>query len=233
MKKLFERKEMKYRLTKAQAVLLQDVLSAWLVPDAYPEYDIRSVYFDNDNWDLFRKSANKPFFKEKLRLRSYGCAVNGSDPVFLEIKKKFNGVVYKRRVDLLLKEAMAFMDQEGVHSITGMEIQWLMKHDHLRPKLSVAYHRKAWTWVDDPDLRITIDDQFSWRHSHLSLDADERDEKLFDDDTCILEIKSSKNFPILLIRTLKELDIQKTSISKAGRAYQLFRERDLIHYGIA
>ena len=78
MKKLFERKEMKYRLTKAQAVLLQDVLSAWLVPDAYPEYDIRSVYFDNDNWDLFRKSANKPFFKENLRRKRQRSSISGN-----------------------------------------------------------------------------------------------------------------------------------------------------------
>lgn len=231
MKNLFERKEMKYRLTKDQAKSFESILASWLVPDAYPEYDICSVYFDSKDWNLFRKSLDKPEYKEKLRLRSYGTP-DENDPVFLEIKKKFQGVVYKRRIDLTLHEAKEFLDKqpEG-HTVSEKEISWLLKKEDLEPKIYVSYHRKAWTWVDDPELRITLDNKVRWRAEDLDLKDGMEGEDLFDDDenAYILEIKSTTNFPIVLVRTLNALGIRPASVSKAGLAYSRLLERGVIH----
>lgn len=229
MKKLFERKEMKYSLTKAQAESFQEILSAWLVPDQYPEYDIASLYFDNDNFDLMRKSLDKPHYKEKLRMRSYGTPRDEKAPVFLEIKKKFEGIVYKRRIDLPLDEARDFIDHPTGDSVSEKEIGWLLKKDQLEPRIYISYHRKAWTWIDDPDLRITIDSHVQWRVDDLDLKDGMKGEELFDDDFRILEIKSTTNFPILLVRTLKALNIEPCSVSKAGRAYTKLLERGYVH----
>lgn len=223
---------MKYRLTPAQARDFVALLSNWLVPDAYPEYEIHSVYFDDHNWDLFRKSIDKPNYKEKLRLRSYGPVRNPKDPVFLEIKKKFAGIVYKRRIDLTYEQAQQFIQHPKGLNVTGKEISWMLEHQHLEPKLFVSYHRKAWTWVDDPDLRITLDSNIQFSRQDLNLESDRKREELFDEETYILEIKSTRNFPIVLIRTLKELGILPASISKAGFAYKKCLERKEI-YGLA
>ena len=48
---------------------------------------------------LIRASLEKPAYKEKLRLRSYGVTEPGGE-VFLELKKKYKGIVYKRRITL-------------------------------------------------------------------------------------------------------------------------------------
>lgn len=231
MKKLFERKEMKYRLNRAQADRLISILSPWLVPDAYPDYEICSVYFDNSQWNLFRKSIDKPVYKEKLRLRSYGIPRSSKDPVFLEIKKKLAGIVYKRRMDLTLEEARAFIrsPQSGTGDVSAMEIENMMISYDLQPRLFVAYHRRAWTWLDDPDLRITLDDSIRWRAERPALEEGDEGELLFDENTYVLEIKSTVNFPIVLIRTLRELGIQPASVSKAGLAYTKMLERGMIH----
>lgn len=209
MKKLFERKEMKYRLTAEQAKAFVKRLEPDLVPDQYPDYVIRSLYFDDQDWTFMRKSIEKPAYKEKLRLRRYETG-----NAFLELKKKSLGIVYKRRIDA---------DDVNEDSISAKEIGNTLAKG-IEPRLYVSYHRLAWTWKDDPDLRITLDDQIQYRVNDLNLDDSPANIKLFHEKEYILEIKSTRNFPLALVRTLKDLEIWPCSVSKAGMAYKQWKE---------
>ena len=51
-------------------------------------YNIYNIYYDTDNSDVIRHSISKPYYKEKLRLRSYYIPNNSNDKVFLELKRK-------------------------------------------------------------------------------------------------------------------------------------------------
>ena len=95
----FERRELKYRITDAQRAELEAAFGARMVPDEHGESTICNIYYDTADYRLIRASLEKPAYKEKLRLRSYGATEPGGE-VFLELKKKYKGIVYKRRITL-------------------------------------------------------------------------------------------------------------------------------------
>ena len=80
-----------------QQRFLLEGMAPYRKKDAYGAYTICNIYYDTGDWRLIRKSLEKPVYKEKLRVRSYGVPM-GDDKVFVELKKKYDGVVYKRRV---------------------------------------------------------------------------------------------------------------------------------------
>ncbi len=105
---VFERKEVKYRLSASQHAAMLGALDGRLMPDAYGFSRIMSLYLDTPDRLLVERSLGKPLYKEKLRLRSYGLP-SEQDRVFVEIKKKFDGIVYKRRVGLSYAAARAYL----------------------------------------------------------------------------------------------------------------------------
>lgn len=108
-KKVFKRSEIKYIITKSQYLLICGLLKDRMHPDEYGKSVICNLYLDTPDFLLIRRSIEKPVYKEKLRVRSYGVATNNT-PVYLELKKKFKGVVYKRRVGLLNSQLNDFLD---------------------------------------------------------------------------------------------------------------------------
>ena len=136
----FERVEKKYFLLPAQYETFQTALSGFVRPDAYPVYTLCNLYYDTDDYRLIRASLEKPVYKEKLRVRSYG--VPGDDAkVFVELKKKFDGVVYKRRItaspffaDSLLKGLRPAEQKDQVTK----EIEYFQRFYHTSPKVFIA-----------------------------------------------------------------------------------------------
>ena len=115
---VFERVERKFLLTPSQYEGLMRVLPEYMQADQYGESTILSLYLDTADSLLIRRSLEKPVYKEKLRLRSYGVPGDG-DNVFLEMKKKVQGVVYKRRICLPLDRAMECLARESIPAAGG------------------------------------------------------------------------------------------------------------------
>lgn len=111
----FKRVEKKYCLSAEQYRTMLMITQQFLKPDDYPKTVVSSLYFDTPENQLISRSLEKPLYKEKLRVRSYGIAqpdgsiVPVSDQVFVELKKKYRGVVYKRRLALSTDVALAFL----------------------------------------------------------------------------------------------------------------------------
>lgn len=93
---VFCRVEVKFMLTAAQYRALIPVLKQYMVPDDFFKSTISNLYYDTPDFRLIRTSLAKPRYKEKLRLRCYNVPAEESQS-FVEIKKKVDGVVYKRR----------------------------------------------------------------------------------------------------------------------------------------
>ena len=96
---VFKRYELKYMITREQKDRILQAMEPYMVQDKFGRSTIRNIYFDTDDFILARHSIAKPDFKEKLRIRSYAAASPDST-VFVELKRKFDHVVYKRRVAL-------------------------------------------------------------------------------------------------------------------------------------
>lgn len=200
---VFQRVEKKYRLDAARRAALEEGLATALAPDGYGRACITSLYLDTPDRALIDRSLEKPPYKEKLRLRAYGepagaalaaafaggagtaAPADGSGvPVFLEIKKKFRGVVYKRRVSLSLGAAVAYLDgvpyeeacaarpladaalQQASLAPRSRQIAReldaaLVRHGRLAPSMAIRCERVAWAPRDSAEAgpRVTFDDR--------------------------------------------------------------------------
>ena len=170
IQKTFKRYEKKYLLSPQQYRMVRQGIQERMQLDQYGLYTICSIYFDTDNFQLIRSSLEKPVYKEKLRLRSYGVPEDAQSPVFLELKKKYKGVVYKRRVDMQLEECREYLFAGERTHCDGQilhEIDWFQHLWHTSPKVFLAYDRMAFFSPPEEELRITFGQNIRGRHTQL------------------------------------------------------------------
>ena len=190
--------------------------------DQYGLHTICNIYYDTPDDLLIRRSLEHPVYKEKLRLRSYG--IPGPDsPVFLEIKKKYDNIVNKRRVQMTLEEAYRYVEQgrrpEPDCQILR-EIDFFLQTHEVSPKAFIACEREAWVDREEPELRITFDRNLRWRDTDLHLSSGSGGEPLLPDGEVLMEIKIPGAAPLWLAHLLSELEIFPTSFSKYGTCYR-------------
>ena len=220
---VFERVEKKYIISSAQYRSLMRHISEHCTADLYPESDICSVYYDTNDHLLIRRSLEKPVYKEKLRIRSYGVP-QPDTPVFVELKKKLLGTVYKRRVTLGYAEAMDFLG--NVHG-RGRELSQIEKeiaycfdlYRTLHPAMFISYHRTSFVGKHDYGLRITFDSDVLSRDTELELAKGIWGDRILPEEDFILEVKTLKSMPLWLSGALDECKIYPGSFSKYGTAY--------------
>lgn len=194
----------------------------------YKPYTIANIYYDTDDDYLIRTSLSRPAYKEKLRLRSYGIA-HEDDKVFLEIKKKYKGIVNKRRTSLELDEAYEFVRtgiepeiKDYMNAQVLNEITYLLHIYNLKPKLYLAYDRIAYFEKGNDDLRVSFDMNIRSRRYDLRLDSGDYGEKLLDGDMYLMEIKTALAKPLWLTNMLTELGIKRSRFSKYGTEFKKY-----------
>lgn len=220
---VFKRYEIKYLLTMEQKKHLLEVMKPYMALDKYGRTTIRNVYFDTDNYRLIRHSIEKPAYKEKLRIRSYSQADSHS-PVFVELKKKYDGVVYKRRLSMQEKQAMDWLCGKGSSmeaSQIASEIDYFLHYyQTLRPAVFLSYEREAFYCRQGGDFRMTFDDCILARREEISLESGVWGTPILEEGKVLMEVKTSGGIPLWLTRFLTEERIFKTSFSKYGMAYE-------------
>ena len=188
----FKRYEKKYLLTRTQYEAMRDGMREHMTPDAYGCYAIGNIYYDTPDYRLIRASLEKPVYKEKLRMRSYG--VPGSrDTVFVEIKKKFNGVVYKRRITMEMQDAALYLygARRGDGSQISREIDYFLRfYGELVPSVYLSYDRTAYFSRESADLRVTFDRHIAWRREGLRLTSPVGGREILDRDLSLMEVKA-------------------------------------------
>lgn len=217
----FQRVEKKYLLTEKQCQQLLEQAQDKLMLDEYGLHTIHNIYYDTEDYELIRTSLEKPRYKEKFRVRGYG-EVQNSSPVFLEIKKKYKGIVYKRRESMPLAAAAAYLADgmlpENASQIMK-EIHYFLRFYQPLPKKYIAYDRRAFFGTEDSTLRLTIDQNIRSRNHDLALRSSPEDSLLLEEDQRLMEIKVAGAYPLWLARLLSELEIYPVSFSKYGRIY--------------
>lgn len=221
---VFKRYEIKYRLTDAQRERLERVMAGHMVPDEYGPSTVRNIYFDTPTYLLARRSAEHPDYKEKIRLRSY-CPASDDTPVFLELKKKCDGIVYKRRCTLAQRDALDLLaGRRAPKTQIEREIAFSAgRYEGLAPAMMVAYDREAFYAADDHEFRMTFDRAVRCRWDEVSLGGSTAGHVLTPQGTSLLEVKCAFGMPLWLADFLSEEGIFKVSFSKYGAAvaYQM------------
>lgn len=219
----FKRVEKKYMATARQLQIFLPMMLEHMTPDDYGETTICNIYLDTPDDLLVRRSIEKPKYKEKMRLRSYGVPKD-SDPVYLEIKKKAQGVVYKRRIDMTADEAMDYLHGDIPLRHEGQiahEISYMHDRYGLEPKLYLAYDRVAYRELTPSpnEVRITIDRHIRSRDTDIDLRLGDAGRLLMPEDNRLLELKTAGAYPLWLCNALTAAELYPTSFSKYGQVY--------------
>ena len=231
--KTFKRYEKKFILNERQCEDMIDKLYPYTVPDKFTEqndgYSIHNIYFDTANNDIIRNSLERPYYKEKLRLRSYNIPIMQEEIVFLEFKKKIGGIVSKRRASLPLREAAEFVRTGVIPGVKGYlnaivleEIARFLQVNDVEPKVFITYDRKAFFDKEDKSVRITFDRNIRTRRIDLTLQKGAYGKLLLEENPVILEVKFNKAIPLWLADILSEMKIYSTGFSKYGTEYEKF-----------
>lgn len=224
---VFKRHEIKYRLDEGQRKRLERLMAQHMVPDHHGPATVRNIYYDTDSHLLARRSAEHPFYKEKLRIRSYAPA-GSADEVFLELKKKCDGIVYKRRCTLPLVEAHELlMGRRAPRTQIEREIAFsASRYEGLKPAMLVAYDRVAYYARDDHEFRMTFDRAVRCRWDDVTLAGSTDGTLLTPPEHSLLEVKCANGMPLWLADFLAAEGIYKQRFSKYGAAvaYQLEAE---------
>ncbi len=225
---VFNRNEIKYILSKDALSELTPLLEEHMNIDIYNKdgktYPISNLYFDTPSDELIIKSLEKPVYKEKLRLRSYGQAKPG-DTVYLELKKKFKGTVTKRRTPMTLEEAYSFIqngkepDSEHINIQVFNEIKDILSRYQLKPKVFISYDRLAYFEKNNSDFRLTIDQNILGRRDNLSLETEAYGDYIFKKEMYLMEAKALYAFPLWFVHFLSKNKIFPSSFSKYGNEY--------------
>ena len=220
----FERFEEKYLLTAAQYQAIMAGLRGKMQPDLFGRSMVSSIYYDTQDYRLIRTSLDKPDYKEKLRVRAYGTP-NAESKVFVELKKKYNGIVYKRRVELPLAQANLLLAGKQTQRDTQImrEIQYFLRFYQPEPRVFLSYRRVAYTGAEE-GLRITFDEEIRFRTTALRLTSGTWGQELLDPGRTLMEIKAPGAIPLWLCDLLNKNKVYPTSFSKYGTCY-----RDFIH----
>lgn len=236
---VFKRYEKKYIMNKVIMDRLLPEIMAHMEGDAYcrdgKTYSISNLYFDTDGYDVIRESLSKPFYKEKLRLRSYGVPSSPQDPVFLEMKKKVNSMVTKRRAKLTAGEAERFLTEgefpQNASYMTSQvlrEIDYYLSHKDVRPVMRLSYERMAFFDREDPDFRLTFDMDMRYIRGAVGIYDQDKGRLLLPEDARLMEVKVTNAYPLWFSRLLSEENVHITSFSKYGVAYKTYLKEQVL-----
>lgn len=238
--KSFKRYEKKYLLNQAQYELLIPKILNYMEFDKHcvdnTNYHIYSIYYDNDNNDVIRHSISKPYYKEKLRLRSYKITKNPNDIVFLELKKKINKIVSKRRIVLTFKEAIDFLEKgirpssdDYINNQVLNEIEYYLHTNSVHPSVFIGYSRKAFFAKDNHDFRLTIDSKILTRREDLSLSSGYYGKDILENNQYLMEVKILGAIPLWFTNILSELKIYNTHFSKYGTEFMNYTKQQQLN----
>lgn len=218
---VFRRTEKKYRITAEQAAWLKETLSDVLIPDAFGRSTVGNLYLDTPDFRLVRNSLDAIAYKEKLRIRSYGTP-KVDETVFFELKKKYKGVVYKRRIALPLTEAYRYLES-GIPPVEGQimkELDYAMGfYGFPQPRVALFYEREAFGWQGEEAVRLTFDTNVRYRTDDLLLQNGSDGRVILPSNTVLMEIKCGGAMPLPLAHLLDEAGLFSTRFSKYGTAY--------------
>ena len=218
---IFKRYEKKYRINSDEYTKLMSLIRDKLVSDKYGRSTLCSLYLDTPEYLLIRNSIDAIAYKEKLRLRSYGVP-NDDKNIFFEIKKKYKGVVYKRRVSIHKNDAFKYIES-GVLPFDSQimrEIDYLMKfYRQPKPNVCILCEREAFFSIEDKNVRLTFDENLRYRIGFPNSENINEGTPLINRDEYIMEIKTPGAMPLWLAHALSECEIYPVKFSKYAHAY--------------
>ncbi len=238
-----ERHEAKYIVEPRLIPQIREFIRPFCVPDPNadgdpPEYHITTLQLDSFTLALHRAKDLEAVNRFKLRCRTYG--LEGTSPVFLEIKRKIKGIIVKSRVvipreywgpGLFQREFPSDLPFRSRHErFNFIEFRRLMHVLDARPVMLIRYTRESYMGRNDTYARITFDRRLCycpaqgwalppqgvrWRPMDSSM-ALRRPYSGF-----ILELKAYRDAPEWMVEMTERFNLVRTGFCKYSTAMRL------------
>lgn len=216
----FQRQERKYVLDRQRYESMKQFLQSYMQEDVHGKSTICNIYYDTLHYILDTESLQKPPYKEKFRIRSYGVPEEDS-MVYLEIKKKWNNIAHKQRMGLPYIDAMKYLQYDITPQHRGQieaEIAYFIQSYQLVPKVFLAYEREPLQAILEEDIRITFDHNIRIRYHDLNLASGDYGNLLFEEERILMEIKIVDAYPLWLSDELSIQQIFPISFQNTGQS---------------
>lgn len=217
---VFRRVEEKYIMTRDQYLAIKEMISEKMIEDSHGKSTICNLYFDTNEYELIRHSITKPIYKDKVRLRSYNLPTLDSK-VYLEIKRKYEGVVSKRRIEMTLNDYYNFEEVNDLYENKQIlnELNYYFQFYKLKTTMFLSYFRRAFYAKDNMGFRVTFDSNIIARNYDLKIENGIYGDYILDKDKYIMEIKILDAIPLWFVKILDQFNISPCGFSKYGEAY--------------
>jgi len=222
------RYECKYLVSHRVAAEIRRFMEPFMVPDAFAagrpgnRYRICSLYLDTLDLHLYHQTAYGEKDRFKLRVRSYSD--DAASPVFLEVKRRVNEVILKRRVGLPRDVALELLSTGRSDRLGGCSNEQLADLEYFkahlavaaaRPFLRVRYVREAYEAVGGDPLRITFDTDIDWLPTcAMDVNLDAAGWIATGVPGEVLEIKFTDRFPAWVGTMIRGFDLNRESVAK-------------------
>jgi len=223
-----ERYEFKYVISDALAHAVAAAVAPYCELDEHSalaadrQYQIYSLYLDTPSFEFYKAKELRAKRRLKLRVRSYGAAVEG--PVFLEVKRKVGEIVVKSRARLTRDNWLAHVLQPLAPDASRAERDFrsVRERSLAEPVLLVRYAREAYVSLVDSYARVTFDRAIAFQpRSDWNIDGDAIGWRSGDDTLAtgsgsrvVLELKATANVPQWMMAVARRFDLQMTGFSK-------------------
>ena len=211
-----QRHELKYVIPEHHALAIRDFVRCYLDLDqngaVNPDYSypVHSLYLDSPDMSLYHSTINGDKNRFKLRIRFYN--ESEETPVFLEIKRRMNNIISKKRVGIpraAIPSVLAgqWPDDSNILS-QKKDDQWANQEQALldfvemvnklqaQPVSHVAYQREAWVIPDSNAVRVTMDRKVRCEaEPNARLLTSMQQPTFVFNDWVILELKFTDRFP--------------------------------------
>ena len=179
----------------------------WATGPASDEYHTTTVYFDTDEFDVYRRRGS--YRRAKYRIRRYGQG----DVVFLERKLRTADVLSKRRTGLGIAE-LGRLHAAAESSWPGLWFHQRLLMRRLSPRCQVSYTRTARVGMTDcGPIRLTLDDDLAAVAASHTVFDDESHNSILSDKT-IVEMKFTTTMPAAFKRLVEDFALEAVQVSK-------------------
>ncbi len=238
----FNRFELKYLITLAQAERFKQALRPYLLQDEHGEngkYGLTSLYYDSPDLRCYWEKEYGLRFRRKLRIRKYETnePMTEDTPVFLEIKQRVDRVTQKRRVVLSYGDALRLAndrklpkdtreDQETLEEMYAFAWQY-----NLRPVSIVRYDRQAFMGTEyDMGLRVTFDTNLTFQTHKLHIHESASALPMLSPNQVVMEIKVNDHIPLWLTDLIAIHNLKMVRVSKYCRSIDVAQKTPALRW---
>ncbi len=227
--KLLTRYEFKYFINNQIAKSIFEVALNFMNVDDFAlrsknkGYFVRSLYYDNPQYDNFFEKVDGMQVRKKFRLRTYENKYKKNSIFYLEMKGRKQDRIIKKRTQIKIEDLKYFYSLNNLNKLQSKyhndvlieDFIFSEKRKKIRPRILIDYSRKPLINKYGLYFRLTFDSNIIVSKSKsLFLEKNFNFPIKYNPGNTVLEVKFERSIPAWFHRVIQTYSLNRKSISK-------------------